>query len=248
MKTVIAPLLAAVVLAALGGALWAAGQSETRLVAARTQLATLQYADAVAAADEAELAGGDVAAMAGVVGFGRRVAALGGSPETDARDVRATAEYWRSSYAAIAPRKDAAGVVVETDTNILTLAANASFRASQAATDRAEAIRKLDTAIRNYAELLKSDAGAADTAYNYEFAIRARESLGKQRALSAPKAAASRTEPTGDLPTGPTLHGRAGGPPPSTDMNQFRIVIPKRGEERSDAPEAGKGGTKVRKG
>ena len=26
-------------------------------------------------------------------------------------------------------------------------------------------------------------------------------------------------------------------------MNQFKIVIPKRGEERKDAPDAGKGGT-----
>jgi hypothetical protein len=31
-------------------------------------------------------------------------------------------------------------------------------------------------------------------------------------------------------------------------MNQFKIVIPKRGEERNDAPDAGKGGAKVRKG
>ena len=31
-------------------------------------------------------------------------------------------------------------------------------------------------------------------------------------------------------------------------MNQFKIVIPKRGEERKDAPDAGKGGTKIRKG
>ena len=51
-----------------------------------------------------------------------------------------------------------------------------------------------------------------------------------------------------DLPSGPTLHGRPGGPPPATDMNQFKIVIPKRGEERKDAPDAGKGGQKIRKG
>jgi len=33
-----------------------------------------------------------------------------------------------------------------------------------------------------------------------------------------------------------------------TDMAQFKIVIPKRGEERKENPEAGKGGVKVRKG
>ena len=131
---------------------------------------------------------------------------------------------------------------------ITSLAANASFRASQAVTDRAESLRKLDAAVKNYAELLKSDAGAADTAYNYEFVIRTREALGKQRTSAAPKAAAKKAEPAGDLPAGPTLHGRPGNPPPSADMNQFRIAIPKRDDERNEAPEAGKGGAKVRKG
>ena len=51
-----------------------------------------------------------------------------------------------------------------------------------------------------------------------------------------------------NIPSGPTLHGRPGGPPAATDMNQFKIVIPKRGEERKDAPDAGKGGQKIRKG
>jgi hypothetical protein len=31
-------------------------------------------------------------------------------------------------------------------------------------------------------------------------------------------------------------------------MSQFKIVIPKRGDERKDNPEAGKGGQKIRKG
>ena len=50
------------------------------------------------------------------------------------------------------------------------------------------------------------------------------------------------------MPSGPTLHGFPGAPPKGTDMSQFKIVIPKRGEERKDNPEAGKGGAKVRKG
>jgi len=248
MKSVIGPVLVAIVLAVAGGASWAVGNTETRLVGAHTQLATLQYADAAATADAAERTGVDFMAKSDMLSLGRRIVALDRSTATDARDLHSTADYWRSSYAAIAPQKDAAGLVVETDTAILTIAANASFRASQAVTDRAESLRKLDAAVKNYAELLKSNAGAADTAYNYEFAIRTRETIGKQRTPAAPKVAARKAEPAGDLPAGPTLHGRPGGPPPATDMNQFRIVIPKRGEERSDAPEAGKGGTKVRKG
>ena len=184
-----------------------------------------------------------------MLGLGRRIVALDRSTATDARDLHSTADYWRSSYEAIAPQKDAAGLVVETDTAILTLAANASFRASQAATDRAEALRKLDAAVKNYAELLKANGGAADAAYNYEFAIRTREALGKPRpTVAAPKVAARKVR-TGGRPAGWPDAARPSGRPAAvaTDMNQFKIVIPKRGEERNDAPEAGKGGTKVRR-
>ena len=69
-------------------------------------------------------------------------------------------------------------------------------------------------------------------------------------AVTAKNAARPQLRPTDeqDLPSGSTLHGKPGGPPPATDMNQFKIVIPKRGEERKDAPDAGKGGQKIRKG
>ena len=44
------------------------------------------------------------------------------------------------------------------------------------------------------------------------------------------------------------MHGKPGGPPAAASMAQFKIVIPKRGEERKDDPQAGKGGAKIRKG
>ncbi len=92
-----------------------------------------------------------------------------------------------------------------------------------------------------------------DAAYNYEYAIRAREALVRGRGPAAgeerdARAALNGGDDEADLPSGPTLHGRPGGPPPATEMNQFKIVIPKRGEERKDAPDAGKGGQKIRKG
>jgi hypothetical protein len=248
MKSIIGPLLAALALAVAGGASWAVGTTETRLVDAQTELATLQYAAAVATADAAEQASGDVMAKSDLLGLGRRIVALDRSTAADARDLRATADYWRASFASIAPRKDAAGLVVETDVTILTLAANASFRASQAVADYAEALRRLDTAVKNYTELLKADGGAEDTAYNYEFAVRMRDALVKQRTPALPRGGPHAPERVSDIPEGRTQHGPPGGPPPSVDMNQFRIVIPKRSEERNDSPEAGKGGTKIRKG
>ena len=113
-------------------------------------------------------------------------------------------------------------------------------------------------------EVLKTQAGnsctadvqvcesrAMDAAFNYEYAIRARETAARSRtqtlARSNPRTG-PRTSDDEDIPSGPTLHGRPGGPPAATDMNQFKIVIPKRGEERKDAPDAGKGGQKIRKG
>ena len=78
-----------------------------------------------------------------------------------------------------------------------------------------------------------------------------RDALGKSRPGTAAKAAvgkqAAAAEP-GDLPSGPTLHGHPGAPPTKSEMSQFKIVIPKRGDERKDNPEAGKGGQKIRKG
>jgi hypothetical protein len=137
---------------------------------------------------------------------------------------------------------------------VLLLAANAAFRTSQGDTDRNIAVRRLDTVVKTYAEVLKNagdSATAADAAYNYEYAVRLRDNLARARGPAKLPAAASRTAAadTGDdLPHGPTVHGRPGGPPPAASMAQFKIVIPKRGEERKDDPQAGKGGAKIRKG
>ena len=253
MKSVFGPFIAAVVLALAGGAFWIAGHTESRLADVHKQLATLRYADADTEGDEVEQS----------LGVERRVPVLGPAAENDLRDARAAAGYWRLDYAAIAPHHDANGVVTESDPAILLLSANGAFRASQNATDRGDASRRLDNVVKSYGEVLKTQASgcaagaqacetrAVDAAYNYEFAIRAREMLVRGRpAVTAKNTARPQLRPTDeqDLPSGSTLHGKPGGPPPATDMNQFKIVIPKRGEERKDAPDAGKGGQKIRKG
>jgi hypothetical protein len=258
MKSVAGPIVAAIVLAVAGSVFWLAGNTEARLAAVRRELATLQYAGAEAEGDEVERS----------LGIERRVPLVGPAAEHDVRDARANAGYWRTDYAAIAPQKDANGVVTEKDPAILFLTASAAFRASQAASDRGEGVRRLDNVVKSYGEVLKTEAAgcdtglgsphidacqarAMDTAYNYEYAIRVRDVLAKGRPPAAAKGAArvqAKASEDQDLPAGPTLHGRPGGPPPAVEMNQFKIVIPKRGEERKDAPDAGKGGQKIRKG
>jgi hypothetical protein len=244
MKSVVGPAIVALVLAAIGAAFWIAGQTDRRLADVHTQLATLQYTAATAGSDDVEEA----------MGMVRRVPAVGRAAVVDLRDVRATADYWRGGYAAIAPAHDANGTVTEADPEILLLSANAAFRASQTDADRSATLRRIDVVIKSYADVLKNSPGHVDAAYNYEYAIRVRETLARARTAPASKASAAlrqaktALEPASDLPSGPTVHGRPGGPPPATDMSQFKIVIPKRGEERKDNPEAGKGGVKVRRG
>ena len=252
MKSAVAPLVFAIVLAVAGAAFWIGGQTERRLADIHSQLATLQYSSVTADSEDAEQS----------LGLARRVPQLGAAAAADLRDVRATADYWRGGYTALAPQPrggagvntDANGTSKESDPQVLLLAANSAFRSSQMETDRATALRKVDAVIKNYADVLRSSPGSMDAAYNYEYAIRVREAIGKAKPNAPGKAAAMRAaaKPAeaapGDLPSGPTLHGRPGGPPPAQDMSQFKIVIPKRGDERKENPEAGKGGTKVRRG
>jgi hypothetical protein len=248
MKSALGPFVLAIVLALAGGALWLAGRTETQLADVHKQLAMLHYADAQSEGSEVEQA----------LGLERQSADLGKAAETDAR--RAGFGRLLAPDYAHAPQHDANGVITETDPAILLLNANAAFRASQATSDRLDAVRRLDTVVKGYSEVLKApacgagdracDGRAMDAAFNYEYAIRTRDMLAKSRAPAAKSVAKAAAVPAdeSDLPIGPTLHGRPGAPPAAVDMNQFKIVIPKRGEERKDAPDAGKGGQKIRKG
>ncbi len=242
MKSVVGPFVIAVLLALAGAAFWVAGQTERRLAEVHQQLAVLRYGDAM---NEDE----DVDASFGVA---RRLPRVGEALANEVRNERALAQYWQTEYAAIEPKRDASGIITETDPQLLLVGANAEFRASQHATDRADTLRRLDRVVKTYGDVLRTQS-SPDVSYNYEYAVRLRENLsrGRQTPLkSSDTRVAQKTaaEAASDLPVGPTLHGYPGGPPKGTDMSQFKIVIPKRGEERKDNPEAGKGGAKVRKG
>jgi hypothetical protein len=51
-----------------------------------------------------------------------------------------------------------------------------------------------------------------------------------------------------DLPTGPTVHGRPGGPPEGTDMSDFKTITPMRYDEREEQMDPGRGKELRRKG
>jgi len=239
MKSIIGPVVIAALLAIAGAAFTAAGNTQRRLADVHQQIATLQYSTALAEEDD----------EGATVRMARRIPRVGDEMASDMRAERATAEYWRSDYSTLEPKRDASGALTETDPQLALVSANAEFRAGQHAADRAELLRRLDRSVKTYADVLKSNA-SADTAYNYEYAVRLRDTTQKAKPAKADAKAATKVaaNTSSDLPVGPTLHGVPGAPPKGTDMSQFKIVIPKRGEERKDNPEAGKGGTKVRKG
>ena len=189
------------------------------------------------------------------LGYAARVPVIGTDMTSDAKDARVTAAYWLGRYDTLALERDAGGAPVERDPKALLLAANASYRASRLdSVDRQTALERLESILRNYVDVLKTSVGTGgdpetpassnvlgDAAYNYEFAVRTRDALERTRS-NAPPAPTAGNEPP------PSIHGRPGGPPKNVDASKFKIVVPKRSDERDDNPEGGQGQQKVRKG
>ena len=247
MKRTVTPLVLAFLLLAAGGVLWTLGQAQDRIARAKTDVATMEFG-AVAPENPGNNDGQDADELERSLGYAGRVPVIGTDMTSDAKDARVTAAYWLGRYDALAFERDAGGAPVEHDPKALLLAANAGYRASRLDTvDRQTALERLESIIRNYADVLKGSAADAaghissDAAFNYEFAVRTRDVLERARA-NTPPAAAAGTEPP------PSIHGRPGGPPKNADASKFKIVVPKRSDERNDNPEGGQGQEKVRKG
>lgn len=230
MKTVVGHVVIALVLALAGSALWMAGQAERRLVDTHMALLTLQFPSVAA---EAEDLVADISAAA-------RAPWLGAALRADARENLRVAGYWMARYQDLDPDTDAAGTVIETDPQVLLLAANAAFRAAQAdRADREALVRRYEAIMASYADVLRLDPTLADAAYNYEFVVRLRD------AAARPGRRALETTP----PPVPTMHGIAGAPPESINMGDFKIVVPKRMEEREEeAQQPGGEAVRTRKG
>jgi hypothetical protein len=240
MKSALTPLFLALLLLAAGVVCWTLGQAQDTVARANTEVATMEFG--AVATDEQSL------------GYAGRVPVIGTDMTSDARDARETAAYWLGRYDTLALERDAGGAPVEHDPEVLLLAANASYRASRLDTvDRQTALERLESIIRNYVDVLKTSAGnggdagtpggnvLSDAAYNYEFAVRTRDALERVRS-NAPPAPTASSEPP------PSIHGHPGGPPKNVDLSKFKIVVPKRSDERDDNPEGGQGQQKVRKG
>ena len=247
MKKVAGQVILALVLVGIGGAFWVAGRLEGRVADAHEELALLRYT-----ALDAEYGDIDQAMT-----YVRSVPWVADRLADDLEEHRAASEYWQARYDALAPQRDASGAAIVQQPAVLAMAANAAYRTGQRETgDRQAVLRRLDAAVKSYAELLKKDPNNADAAYNYEYLVRLRETTSKAKPVPPGK----REDPAhalqkltglvmaGDLPDGKTVHGDPGSPPPNTDMTQFKMHIPIRPDERQGGSDAGQGKVKIRKG
>jgi hypothetical protein len=189
----------------------------------------------------------------------------GGRLHEDIRMTKAAGAYWLGRYGDIAANSTEAG----TDAAILLSAANGAYRdAQREAAAGPAAVQRLDGVLQAYAAAMKASgpnarqawrAGArrslgevgAEAAYNYEYVARIRDQAARApqgkaaKAVPAPAPAGGRA---GDLPIGPTIHGRPGAPPPDAKMEELKMIAPMDFGDRETQPEATPGAKRERKG
>ena len=207
--------LIAIILVAAGAILWRSSEHERRLAIAERDLVTLKYADAAAAAEQP----------------GGRLAGLmpGARTDADAKTLASTAGYWGGDYDKAIENPDAK-----------LLAANAAYRKLRLAGGSWQAVvGRMDSVVKQYAEILRDDPANTEAAFNYEYVVRLRSVIAARK-LPVP--------PVDGKNANISIHGSAGAPPEASDMKKFKMIVPMRPDERLEAEKAGKGTTKVRKG
>ena len=230
MKTVAGGFILAFVLFAVGALSWSEAGLTRRVAAAHERLATLHY-DEDSGADE--------------TGILNRLP-MPGSSQSDVEEHRASVNYWLARYEVLTPLTGATGNQPTTNPTVLFVAANAAFRASHPELgDHKMAVEHLDSVLQAYADVLRLNPDHADAAYNYEYVTRLRDILAKGKPVAR---LAKPADVSIDLPSGPTLHGSPGGPPPEVPMSDFKTVSPMRFDEREEQSQPGKGKAPVRRG
>ena len=247
MKTGIGRLAVALVLFGLGAAGWAEARLTRRLAEAHQRFATFRYA-ADDGMDEAAISSG---------GLTGNLSTL----RDEARQLQTDLAYWRAqgglrpvAAASAAPGSAAAASEDDpvssdaADADQMFAAANRAFRESQRQVgDRAVVVEGLDNVLQAYAEVIRTDAGHADAAFNYEFVARYRDVIARGRGPVGPGEgillpAVAPASP--DLPAGLTIHGQPGAPPDEVKGEDFKTLVPMPAEEVPE--EAGEGAPRRR--
>jgi hypothetical protein len=235
MKTMIGRLLIAIVLFAGAAVSWSEAKVARRVADAYERLATLHY-------DRDD-------------GIGQARSVLDRLPlpmETLGGDIqqhRTTVSYWRGEYGALSAPV-AVGDLSAGDPAVMMTRANASYRTTLDRLDDTAILERLDGIVEAYGEALRADPTSFDASYNYEYIVMFRDKLAKLRPRDRPIKGTPKRDPeieSVDLPTGPTLYGRPGGPPPEIPGSEFKTIAPMPYDEREQT-EPGKGATPRRRG
>lgn len=239
MKTIAGGLLLALVFFAGGALALQESRHARRLADAQERLATLNYTDE-----------GDLASDATLLNRLPPPVGLGSGHETRHE---ATVDYWLARYTTLTDLTNPAGGPPPSDPELLLLAANAAFRTSAPQSqDRKAAVQRLDGVVQAYADVLRRDPTLTDAAYNYEYVVKLRDQVAKGPTRNARDAKKTPPPPpedvSVDLPAGPTIHGRPGGPPEGESMGDFKTVTPMRYDEREEQTDPGRGQKIQRKG
>jgi hypothetical protein len=157
-----------------------------------------------------------------------------------------TVAYWLGRYDSVTPNTTSG----ESDAYVLRTAANAAFRAYERQPGVGPAaVQRLDGVLQAYASALKASPRDADAAYNYEYVARVRDAVARAKGKPLKQEAATPAPlVAGDLPAGPTIHGRPGAPPPDAKMEELQMLAPMEFGDREAQPEATPGGKRERKG
>jgi len=220
MKSMMVRLAVAVVLAVAAWFTWAEAGAAERRAEAKQRIVTLQYAEV--------------------------------EPDVDAV-TNATVAYWLGQYGNVVGETDTSAA----DAEVLRTAANAAFRDSQrdipgaGNRDPGSVVQRLDGVLQAYASALKASPRDVEAAYNYEYVARVRDQLarsqGKVKLTPVAPPAGARAM-AGDLPAGPTIHGKPGMPPAEEKMEDLEILSPMEYGDREAQPEATPGAKRERKG
>jgi hypothetical protein len=165
---------------------------------------------------------------------------------------RAIMAYWQPDYRSLVDPEGLAelgGPRATTQPDVLFLAANAAFRSVPTRdVERALTVERLDRVIDQYGDVLRLAPGHADAAYNFEYVTRVRDQIARGRpGRTSPAPPLMPPVESPDLPTGTTVHGRPGGPPPEIPGNDFRTLAPMPYDEREES-DPGQGPAPRRRG
>jgi hypothetical protein len=173
-------------------------------------------------------------------GYASRLPWVGNGPVNELRARQAALQYWQKRYTAIVPEVgDPIANTPADNIDLQFLVSNAMYREGLAqATDKARTLAALDAAINAYAAVLKNAVRHDDAAYNYEYVVKLRADVAKERRkIQLPPQVA---EPAGQL--GHPLQAGSGG--------AFKVYVPfdKRELEKDTTGKAGKGPPLRKKG